>query len=205
MDYFPDTDFTLAGNGLGRTMELGFGRARDEIKTGSLLASDYLRQGYENLYNQRAQGLIGGFNESSSRMGAQAAAQGLSPDVLQRLMLAPGQQLQAQLGELGGEVGSGLSFDLARLLKGTGTELAGLTQSHLSAFINKEVAKRAARKRMQAGILSGLGGLLGAGIGAFAGPGGAAMGAQLGGQLGGGYGGGGYSDYEDEGYGSYGP
>jgi len=144
----------------------GFDVARGYVNRGTATASDYLRQGYEDLFRSRAQGMIGGFGEAQSRYGAQAASQGLSPDVVQRMMFAPGQELQANLGQAQGEAGSGLAFDLAKLFKGTGSELAGLTQEELNLWLNKKIAKNAADSMERSGIYQGLGQLGGAAIGA---------------------------------------
>lgn len=198
----------FGGGGIGNRIGNAFEDIFSTVRGGTATAADYLQQGYENLFQQRAQGMIGGFGEAQSRMGAQAASQGLSPDVLQRLMFAPGQVLQANLGALSGESGAGLAFDLAKLMKGTSSEIAGLTEDELSLWVQKEMAKRAAKAGRNAGIMSGIGSLAGAAIGSFTGPGGAMMGSRLGGSLGGGqrsYGGY-YGDEEDTGYGgSYGP
>jgi hypothetical protein len=153
-DIYPDP-------GLGKRIQYGFDQGRNYIEQGTLAASDFLRQGYEDLFRSRAQGMIGGFNEMSSRVGAQTASQGLSPDVVQRMLFAPGQELQANLGAAQGEAGSGLAFDLAKLFKGTSSELAGLTEDELSLFLQKEVAKRAANQAQTAGMISAGGSIVG--------------------------------------------
>ena len=167
--------------GLGANIERAFDQARGEIQGGTSTAADFLRSGYESLFNQRAQGLVGGFGEASSRMGAQAAGQGISPDVLSRMLFAPGMELQGQLGSLLGESESGLDFDLAKLFKGTSSEMAGLTEEEMALFVNKEIAKRAAKSGKQAGMISGLGSMAGGALGGYlGGPMGASAGSQLG-------------------------
>lgn len=203
MPYPPnfETDLSFPGMGLGQALRHGYGVARGTVLEGTSLASDYLRQGYENLFNARSQGMIGAFDEANSRYGAQAASQGLSPDVLQRLMYSPGMELQTGLGAARGEAQSGLAFDLAKLYKGTAGELAGLDEAQVAAWVNKEAAKRAARAARNAGLVSAFGSILGSIPGAVAG----GMGGPPGAGAGGGRGAYGYTGYEDQGYPGYGP
>jgi len=154
------------GDGRASQITRGFDTAEGYLRQGTSTAADYLRQGYEDLFRSRAQGMIGGFGEAQSRYGAQAASQGLSPDVVQRMMFAPGQELQANLGGLQGEASSGLAFDLAKLFKGTGSELAGLTQEEVAMKLNKQIAKNAASSMETSGIYQGLGSLFGGFLGA---------------------------------------
>lgn len=153
------------GDGRASMIDRYSARARADVALGTATAADYLRRGYEDLFRSRAQGMIGGFGEAQSRYGAQAASQGLSPDVLQRMMFAPGQELQANLGQAQGEASSGLSFDLAKLYKGTGSEFAGLTEEELALKLNKQIAKNAASSMETSGIYSGLGSLFGGFLG----------------------------------------
>src|SRR5262245_56140709 len=191
----------FGGGGVGNRIGNAFDDIFSTVRGGTAQAADYLRQGYENLFQSRAQGMIGGFGEARSRMGAQAANQGLSPDVLQRLLFAPEMELQSSLGSAAGEAGSGLAFDLAKLMKGTSSEIAGLTRDELSLWVNKELAKGAAKAGRRAGTVSGVGSLLGSAIGSIGGPAGSAAGSQMGSSFADlfGGGGGGYygSNYHD--------
>lgn len=154
------------GPGMGTQIHQGIRDARGYVQQGTAQAADFLRQGYEDLFRSRAEGMIGGFGEMSSRVGAQTASQGLSLDVVQRMLFAPGQELQAQLGAAQGESASGLSFDLAKLFKGHGSEMAGLSEEELQLMLGKELAKDSAHAQQMAGLYSGFGSLLGGALGA---------------------------------------
>lgn len=143
------------GMGKGTRIKQGIGEARDYLNAGTASAADYLRQGYEDLFRSRAEGMIGGFGEMQSRVGAQTASQGLSPDVVQRMMFAPGQELQANLGSAQGEASSGLAFDLARLYKGTAGEMAGLSETELELWLKKQLSKDSADAQSTAGLIGG--------------------------------------------------
>lgn len=168
----------FGGGGMGNQIANARTSMRDEALRGTQSASDLLRSGYESQFRARAQGAVGGFGEMSSRLGAQGAQQGLSPDVLQRLLYAPGMDLQSQLGAMKGEGESELDMQLAELMKGTSSELMGIDRDSLSMFLNKEAAKRARKDAQNAGWVAGFG-TLGSAVatGMTAGAAGPAMGA----------------------------
>lgn len=143
----------------------GYAPAFGEIRGGTAAASDLLRRGYEAQFRGAAEGAVGGFDEMSSRIGAEGASNGLSPDVLQRLLYSSGMDLQSHLGELRGASEFGLDTDLAELLKGTGTELAGLTRDQLATMANYMAALKGAKATERAGLFGGVGGLIGGIVG----------------------------------------
>ena len=156
-----DNPFKSPGPGEANWIKGLLAPAYGDVRQGTADASSQLRQAYEGQFRARLGGLTSGFGEQASRLGAQTASQGLSPDVIQRMLIAPGAQLQGEAGTIAGETQYGLHSDLARFLKGTGTELAGLHTNEAAIMANYMAALKGAKAAENAGLLSGLGGLLG--------------------------------------------
>jgi hypothetical protein len=157
------------------------------VKDASKGAGELVRSGYEDMFKARAGAAVGGFDEQQSRLMANAAQSGLSPDVLQRMLYAPGMQVQNQIGQARAETQGGMNFDLAQLMKGTGSELAGLSEEEANMKMNLYAQKRG--EKMAGWGMAG--GLLGTAAGAALG-GGGMSGGGMGGMGGGGGGGGRY-------------
>lgn len=142
----------------------GFGQIAGYIGQGSAGAEKNLRQGYEDAFRQRVEGISAGRNEQQRRLSGDVQAQGYSPEMLRRLMFSLGAQDQASIGEAKAQSDAGLHQQLADLIKGTGTELAGLKQSEMAQLIQAlmqykaRASARAAGKNQLLGQLVGIGG-----------------------------------------------
>lgn len=121
----------------------GYAAAAQSILTGSQGAQDALLKAYRAQYQQRAEGIAGAQAEQADRLGAQASSQGISPDLIQRMLLGSNADTQRQIGAARGEGEVDYGTALAELLKGTGTELAGLKESELQQFIQAYIASKA--------------------------------------------------------------
>lgn len=121
----------------------GYAAAAQSILTGSQGAQDALLKAYRAQYQQRAEGIAGAQGEQADRLGAQASSQGISPDLIQRMLLGSNADTQRQIGAARGEGQSDYFNSLAELLKGTGTELAGLKENELQQFIQGYIASKA--------------------------------------------------------------
>lgn len=139
--------------------------AFSDVLGGTKSAEEQLRSAYEGQFRQRVGGLVGGYQDQASHLGAQGASQGLSGDVVQRMLTGQGAQLQSQIGQARGESQFGLGTDLAQLLKGTGSEMAGLHMNEAAVLANYMAALKGAKATQQAGLVSGIGGGLGSLLG----------------------------------------
>jgi hypothetical protein len=95
------------------------------------------------------------------------SAQRLAPDVAARLVYQPRAQAAQQAAGVAGDVGFAKAQDLASLLKGTGTELAGLTAEQLSDLVNLKIGKDAASATKQAGTVGAVGKVAATALGAL--------------------------------------
>lgn len=139
----------------------GFDKAAGIVTGASRGAGDLLTQGYRDLLRTRISGVAGALGTQEQTIGSQVASRGLSSDVGSRMVYQPRAAAQQAIGGAIGDTGSGLAFDQAQLLKGTGGELAGLTTEQLSDLINLRIGKDAAKATKSAGIAGGLGSIAG--------------------------------------------
>lgn len=131
-----------------------FQKAGDYITAGSAMAEGDIKAAYADLYRHRAAGLVAGSNEERMRLSADAASQGLSPELARRISYAGEAKTIGAIGAARGETGAALGFDLAGLHKGTATELATLTREEGSTLMEnylqskaRKAARSAAKKR----------------------------------------------------------
>lgn len=146
----------------------GFEPAYGYVKGGSQAAAALLRSGYEDAFRARAAGFTGAMSQEQEQFGAEAASQGLSPDMARRMIAQRRsgglQALSGSRADYSSQLGTGLS----ELAKGTGTELAGLAANEAAIRANYEAAIKgaqlAAKGAKQSGIASAIG-MIGQGIG----------------------------------------
>lgn len=148
----------------------GYAAAAQSILTGSQGAQDALMKAYRSQYQQRAEGIAGAQSEMADRLGAQSSAQGISPDLIQRMLLGSSADTQRQLGAAKGESEMDFGTALAELLKGTGTELAGLKQNEIATLIQAYVASKARSAGQKAAFTGAVGNVAGLGGAALLGP-----------------------------------
>jgi len=135
-------------------------------------AQQSLMEGFRQAYAQRTAGIAGAYGLQADQLGSEMLGQGLSADIARRMMAGQrGASLQ-QLGEAQGASAADYYNMLARLQKGTGTELAAISQAETEQYLAPHIAKmsgdamKAAAKSQASGsilggLLGGLGGLLG--------------------------------------------
>lgn len=132
--------------------ERGYAGAANAIFAGSRGADDEIRQGYDAILRQRAEGLTSGLADRERSFNAQAGASGYSPDLAARMSYSGGMADRAKYGAdaAGDEVH--LHEDLAKLLKGTGTEIAGLKQEEIGTILSAIYGDKAAHAAKGNGI-----------------------------------------------------
>ena len=122
----------------------GYNQAANYILGGSQGAQEQLRQQYESMLRSRSGGIGSAFGQAMQRGGAGLAGQGVSPQLQQLLMGGQKSNLLASFGEGVGADEADYHSSLAGLIKGTGTELAGLKTKELSDALNYIVGKASA-------------------------------------------------------------
>ena len=135
-------------------------------------AQQSLMEGFRQAYAQRAAGIAGAYGLQADQLGSEMLGQGLSADIARRMMAGQrGASLQ-QLGEAQGAGAADYYNMLARLQKGTGGELAAISQAETEQYLAPHIAKMSgdamkaaakaqARGSIMGGLLGGLGSLLG--------------------------------------------
>jgi len=132
-------------------------------------AQQSLMEGFRQAYAQRAAGIAGSYGLQADQLGSEMLGQGLSADIARRMMAGQrGASLQ-QLGEAQGAGAADYYNMLARLQKGTGVELAAISQAETEQYLAPHIAKmsgdamKAAAKSQAKGSIFGglLGGLVG--------------------------------------------
>lgn len=135
-------------------------------------AQQSLMEGFRQAYAQRAAGIAGAYGLQADQLGSEMLGQGLSADIARRMMAGQrGASLQ-QLGEAQGAGAADYYNMLARLQKGTGGELAAISQAETEQYLAPHIAKMSgdamkaaakaqARGSIFGGLLGGLGSLLG--------------------------------------------
>lgn len=121
----------------------GFGAAAQSILTGSAGAQQSLIDAYRSQYQQRAEGIASAQGENADRLGAQSASQGISPDLVQRMLLGSNAQTQRDIGAARGDSDLNLGMSISELMKGTGTELAGLKLNEIQTLLQAYLASKA--------------------------------------------------------------
>jgi hypothetical protein len=140
-------------NSIESQLTAGFNKAAGIVTKASQGTGDLLTNSYRSALRERLAGNAGALGQQEEAFGAQRYA----PDVGARLAYAPRAANLQATGQAIGENQSALGVDQAQLLKGTGTELAGLTTEQLSDLINLKIAKDSASATKKAGLLGALG------------------------------------------------
>lgn len=142
--------------------------AANFLLEGSGQAQKTIRQGYEDAYVSRIQGIAGAQNEMNSRMGAEAAAGGYSPDLIRKMMFSSNAGSLANIGAAKSEFAIPEANTLSQLQLGTGTELAGLKKNEIDAIIQAYEAQQgllsaesAGNKALGGSVLGLFGNILG--------------------------------------------
>ena len=157
---------TTAGSLLPNNLASGYGEASGFIARGSQNADEELRKQYESMLRARSGGIGMAYGNAMQRTGSSLAGQGVSPMLSSTLMGGQRANMLGQMAQgMGGDEANYHSH-LAQLMKGTGTELAGLKTQELGSTLNYLVGKAGADAAGKTDPLADLGGLLG-GIGSL--------------------------------------
>lgn len=152
----------------GNATSQSYARAAEQLLRGSQSAESAVLDAYRALYEQRLGGRAAAQGQYVDQMGAEAASQGLSPDIVRRLVAA---QRARSVQEAGAERGaSDMLGGLARaeLLKGTASELAGLQQQEANLAWQSHQAHQANKRAAQMGLVQGVGTLASSFLGPWA-------------------------------------
>lgn len=141
------------------------GLQRGYVTEGTRQAEQSLMQGYRQAYAQRAAGIAGSYGLQADQLLSEMASQGLDPSIARRMLAQQrGSSLQ-QLGEAQGGLASEMFDNLARLQKGTGGELAAISQAETEQYLAPNIAKMSADATKAAAKSEAKGNILGAIIG----------------------------------------
>jgi len=144
------------------------GLQRGYVTDATAEAQRSLMEGFRQAYAQRAAGIAGSYGLQSDQLVSEMASQGLDPSIVRRMLASQrGSSLQ-QLGEAQAEGAAGYYDTLAKLQKGTGGELAAISQAETEQYLAPQIAKisgdaaKAAAKKQASGNIFGavLGGLV---------------------------------------------
>jgi hypothetical protein len=138
------------------------GLQRGYVTDATAEAQRSLMEGFRQAYAQRAAGIAGSYGLQSDQLVSEMASQGLDPSIVRRMLASQrGSSLQ-QLGEAQAEGAAGYYDTLAKLQKGTGGELAAISQAETEQYlapqiakISGDAAKSAARRQAAGNILGG--------------------------------------------------
>lgn len=139
------------------------GLQRGYVTDATQQAEQSLMQGYRQAYAQRAAGIAGSYGLQADQLLSEMASQGLDPSIARRMLAQQkGSSLQ-QLGEAQGGLASEMFDNLARLQKGTGGELAAISQAETEQYLAPHIAqmsgeamKSAAKSQAKGSIIGGL-------------------------------------------------
>jgi hypothetical protein len=155
---------TTSGNIFPKQLGQGYQQAAGFILGGSQGAQEQLRQQYESMLRARTGGAALAYGNAMQQGGGSLAGQGVSPQ-LARLLL--GGQRSSLLGQMSQGIGqdeSAYHSALAELMKGTGTELAGLKQNEVGSALDYLTGQKAISASKPSGLTE-LTNLLSAGAG----------------------------------------
>jgi len=144
----------------------GYGQAANFIMGGSQSAAEQARMGYEAQLRSRTGGAGLGYQQLMQRGGAGLAGQGVSAPLQQLLLRGQSAGILGQMSQGMGADEAAFHEQLAQLLKGTGTELAGLKVNEVGNSLSYLTGKSAADAARPTGI-SQIAQLLG-GVGSLA-------------------------------------
>lgn len=139
----------------------GYGGAAQDILKGSVNADRELHDAYSAILRHKSEGIFGGLGMETDRASSQAEAAGYSPELARMANNQRGALAQQQFGEAAGGAASDLHTGLAELMKGTGTELAGLKQYELGSVLNALVGQQTAAAASKGAGANAFGSLLG--------------------------------------------
>ena len=122
----------------------GYQQAAGFIMRGSQGAQEEMRQSYESMLRSKSGAVGAGYGSTMQRSGAGLAGQGVSPQLAQLLLGGQRSNLLSSFGQTLGQDEAGYHSALAELMKGTGTELAGLKTKELGDTLNYLVGKASA-------------------------------------------------------------
>ena len=148
-------------NTLSKFAQKQAGLQRDYVTEATGQAQQSLMEGFRRAYAQRAAGIAGAYGLQADQLGSEMLGQGLSADIARRMMAGQrGASLQ-QLGEAQGGLASEMFDNLARLQKGTGGELAAISQAETEQYLAPHIAKMSADAAKSAGRSQGIGAAIG--------------------------------------------
>ena len=137
------------------------GLQRGYVTDSTAQATQSLMQGYRQAYAQRAAGIAGSYGLQSDQLLSEMASQGLDPSIARRMLAGQrGASLQ-QMGEAQGGLAAEMYDNLARLQKGTGGELAAISQAETEQYLAPHIAKMSADATRSAGKSQAAGSIIG--------------------------------------------
>jgi hypothetical protein len=156
------------GDGVGALSKFAqtqAGLQRGYVTDATAEAQRSLMEGFRQAYAQRAAGIAGSYGLQSDQLVSEMASQGLDPSIVRRMLASQrGSSLQ-QLGEAQAEGAAGYYDTLAKLQKGTGGELAAISQAETEQYLAPQIAKISGDAAKAAGKAQAKGNILGAIIG----------------------------------------
>lgn len=165
--------------GTANSASVQYQKAAGQILQGAEGAEAAMLKAYRDLYRSRLGASAAGQRMLQDGYASEAAGQGLSGDVVRRL-LAQSQAQNAQgLAGLSGELDADYGMNRASLLQTTGNSLANLLIDETKFGKSYAAGRRSASNAMTASVIGAGAGIAGAGLG------GLAFGSALGGAGGG--------------------
>lgn len=164
-----DKKYYTAGN----TASTQYLNAANQILTGAESADAAMLKAYRDMYRARLGGAAAGQRQFIESQGAEAAGQGLSPDLVRRMVQSRGAQQSQLLGAAQGEMQGQYGLARAGLLQTTGNSIANLLVDETKFGLSQANGRRGAQNALTSSVIGGALGL-----------GGAALGGGLGGMFG---------------------
>jgi hypothetical protein len=147
--------------GLSKFAQTQAGLQRGYVTDATAEAQRSLMEGFRQAYAQRAAGIAGSYGLQSDQLVSEMASQGLDPSIVRRMLASQrGSSLQ-QLGEAQAEGAAGYYDTLAKLQKGTGGELAAISQAETEQYLAPQIAKISGDAAKAAGKAQAKGSIIG--------------------------------------------
>lgn len=120
-----------------------------------------LQRAYTGMFMARALGSRNAFQQNEQRLGGEEFASGMSPELARLGRFSRESSLESTIAGNQAESDFGYHHDLAELIKGTGTEIAGLDMTQAGWLQQALLAKKARKANTEAGYIGLAGSALG--------------------------------------------
>lgn len=139
----------------------GYAAVAGSIMGGTAEAEKMLRKAAAYDYAHRSGGLMRAFQDYQGDLTGDITAQGMSPDVVKRMVSGRRADTLSRMGEAGAVTQSSLYAALAELMKGTGSELADLKMNEIDRIFQMFAARKARKQASKNANMSFLGDVAG--------------------------------------------